>query len=161
MVKLKTRKAQVKMFETIAVIIVFFFLLAVGFVFYANMQRSSIESKLKEEQDTRAMKIAKTAINLPELQCNGKTYCFDVLKIDAFETYSNADQQTRTAYFDMFRNSVIKIKQVYPPVPPDQYISIYSRPKGNSKQSIRIPVTISQPVAGTTTFGILVVDVYE
>ncbi len=157
------------MLETVAVIIVFFVLLTFGFVFYAKMQEGAISDEARELRETKALKTAKTALALPELQCS-KTQaienCFDKLKIAAFKDYAKGTAIGNRYYYDMFRESTISIEQVYPEQTQEEknveVPIIYSRPKpGGTKQSIWLPVTILDPVKDTAGFGILVVDVYE
>ncbi|MBI2133204.1 hypothetical protein HYU11_00830 [Candidatus Woesearchaeota archaeon] len=152
---LKQKKAQTRMLETIAVILIFFMLVAFGFVFYANMQKSNTETKYMEEKNAKAIKIAKSALNLPELQCNGKTYCFDESKITAFSSGSVPKNQ----YFEVFRYSEITLEKIYPS---KGKVQVYSRknPATTSKQSIWVPVALNDPLTGTS-FAILTVDAYE
>ncbi|MBI2142004.1 hypothetical protein HYU15_00765 [Candidatus Woesearchaeota archaeon] len=156
------RKAQARMLETVAVIIVFFVLLTFGFVFYARMQQGAISDEARELRETKALKTAKTALSLPELQCS-KTQaienCLDKLKIEAFRDYASDTAIRNRHYYDLFKESTIAIEQVYPEQTREE---IYSRPRpGRTKQSIWLPVTMLDPVKDTTSFGILVVDVYE
>lgn len=160
---MKSKKSQARMFETIAVIVVFFMMLAVGFIFYTKLQRSSIQEKIRTDSDTRAMKIARTAINMPELQCNGKTYCIDTLQIEAFKD-ALKDPKAKSDYYDTLKSSKITVKKIYPPSSGSQPITIYNREKQDptaSKQSIWMPIALFDPVGGKTHFAILTVDVYD
>ena len=145
------------MLETIAVIFAFFMLAAFGFVFYANMQTSSDKVKFEAEKDTMMLKIAKQAVSLPELQCNNRMYCIDEINIEAFKYYLHENSET---YYDLFKDSEIKVKKVYPPTT-DPEITIYSRQKGSSKKTIWMPISLYNSSSDRTSFGILRVDLYE
>ena len=58
-----------KMFETIAVLIVFFFLLAIISVFYLSAQRSSITDESTRLGEGLALQTVFKALYLPELDC--------------------------------------------------------------------------------------------
>ena len=45
----KNRKAQIKMFETIAVLVIFFFLIVIGVSFYFVMQSSSYNRQVERK----------------------------------------------------------------------------------------------------------------
>ena len=62
--------AQIKMFETMAVLVVFFFLLALSAVFYINTQRSVIEDDKLRYGDNLALQVALRALYFPELDCS-------------------------------------------------------------------------------------------
>ncbi|MEK6857974.1 MAG: hypothetical protein AABX39_05290, partial [Nanoarchaeota archaeon] len=63
-------KAQVKMFENIGVLVVFFFLLGIGIVFYSNYQSQSLAVEQKKLLELRSLKLAEQMYNLPELDCH-------------------------------------------------------------------------------------------
>jgi hypothetical protein len=154
------KKAQSKMFETIGVILVFFVLLAIGFIFFGSLLTGSAKQKIIEDREIRAVKIAKTAVTLPELSCSRTQTienCFDKDKIAAFSEVSST--RKNLYYFDILKNSVITAEQIYPSS--TEKIVIYRNPKGTSLQSIWMPIAIYNPDTDTSTFGLLKVDVYE
>ncbi|MBI3033550.1 hypothetical protein HYY72_00125 [Candidatus Woesearchaeota archaeon] len=163
--KMGKKQAQTRMIETAAVVIVFLMLLAFGFVFYANILRGNLNEKLADAKETRALKIAKTALNMPELQCS-KTQpiqnCFDKLKIQGFQAIIQRDSNdANTYYYDLLKDSKITIRQIYP-IQVSQYSqTIYEMGTEQSKQSIWMPIAIYDPLKDTASFGILTVDVYE
>lgn len=156
------KKAQVRMFETVAVIAVFFVILAFGFVFYASIKGSSDRQELAEAKNAKAIKIANIAQTLPELQCSRVQpieNCLDKLKMDSFAQYISG-AQVKSRYYDLLKDSTIRVEQIYPREPAYSKV-IYDRPKNSGKQSVWMPIAILDPVEGRTSFGILVVDVYE
>lgn len=63
----RQRKAQLKMFETIAVLVVFFFLIVFGVSFYFVMQRSSYNKQVERNMQITAIDIAQKISDIPEL----------------------------------------------------------------------------------------------
>jgi hypothetical protein len=85
---MRTRRSQMKMGETIMVLVVFFIMVMVGLVVYSNMRASSIEKKMAEKAKTQSITLSVTATQLPELLCTD-TMCIncdgaiDLLKLRA------------------------------------------------------------------------------
>ena len=127
------RKAQIKMGETIAVLVVFFMLIMVGLVIYTHMREQSIEKKRIEEQELKGVEIATRISQLPDIRCDrsmciGCTDAVDILKLETFldeypEGVNNPDPPLNktfaTEYFNMFGESTITINMLYPD-PSDQ-----------------------------------------
>lgn len=106
-------RAQMKMFETIAVLVVFFFLLAIFSIFYLKMQKSSVEQDKFEYGENLAFQAALRFFNFPELDCSfllsQRNNCFDVLKLDAISEIMQADSLT---YFEDFGYSAIFVREI-------------------------------------------------
>ena len=62
------KKAQLQTMETIAVLFVFFILLALAMIFYAGFQGTEHEQSQKELRRLQAGELAQTVLNLPEIQ---------------------------------------------------------------------------------------------
>lgn len=112
---MNNKKAQIQMFENIGVLVVFFFLLALGIVLYFNYQSKSIADYQKKISELKAFHLSQQLYNMPELDChyggiriNG---CIDDLKLQIFSQQIQANKED---YFDILGFSEIKIKQVYP-----------------------------------------------
>ncbi len=155
------RKSQIKMGETIAVLIVFFILLLVGMVFYAKFKGDSIERKREEMDIMNTIEIAIKASRLPELQCTtagiecGNT--IDLLKLQALEEIIKYDL-IGNPYYDMFYASEIVIEQVYPTT--NSWI-LYNFSGGKtSVQPVYVPVTIHDVITDEYSFGFIRVGVY-
>jgi preprotein translocase subunit SecG len=110
-------KAQIKMSETIAVLLIFFILVVFGIVFYNNYSKIAAKEKQEELLGMKAMDITLKSLFLPELICSEgkaepKDNCFDMMKLrhvdkvfsDHFEEY----------YFDLFPYTTITVEQLYP-----------------------------------------------
>jgi len=156
------KKAQIKMFETIGVLVVFFFLLIIGSVFYFKIQTSSTERELDKQIQLRSLESAQLATFLPELDCSfasvQKQNCFDKLKLEIFPdiTANNIEY-----YFSMFGNANITVRQIFPKSD-DFEITIYDRPLEEYSDLTKslIPVLLYDPVTKDSAFGVMEVTTY-
>ncbi len=88
MVVRKSIKAQIKVTETTAILIIFFILLIFGLVFYSHFQKRSIKAFkddiLEKQTVINAIKVA----FLPELACPNEPIgtCIDVQKMESLKT---------------------------------------------------------------------------
>ena len=163
----KARKAQMKMFENIAVMIIFFFLLVFGVSFYFTLQKASIQREIERINQLAAVQQALRLTFLPELDCSfagvQKENCFDRLKVESF---AGEKPETNIAYFNIFGYSNVTLKTIYPPASePDKIVKkIYSRTVAGSYTKTQIPVLVCEegcdPLNLTYSFGILEVDSY-
>lgn len=120
----KNRKAQIKMAETMAIMIVFFFLLVFGFSFYAKIQNHYFAKEMDKQLKLKALQITQKASYLPELQCSIQNIqydnCFDVQKAEIFYKLTHGDDgQTPNVgliadYYEIFGFSTLYIEEVYP-----------------------------------------------
>jgi len=153
------------MSETIAVLIVFFFLLVFGMGFYTRVQKVNIERDLEKNADLRAIAIAQKASFLPELQCTfgniQKDNCFDELKINAFKK-SMLNPVTKDYYTQTFGFSNLTLTRLALEGSPRAEIELYANPKPDSRlqSTINVPVNIKNPITGRFSFGLLLVRTY-
>lgn len=161
----QNRKAQVKMFETISVMVVFFFILIFGLVYYNNTQITEIRKIEEENSQLRAIETMKVVNNLPELQCSMEniqsTNCFELSKLNSFVTIV---PRNKLYYTNLFFYSNITVSQIYPaPAAGSGIWHIYeSKPKKiTSAQKQFVPILIYDSVARKYRAGMLVVEVYN
>ena len=163
------------MIETIMVMVVFFFILTGGFIYY---QRFSERGQAKRSSDSirsRALQISRIALNLPELQCSSENIiqdnCVDRLKIAALEDILLNDRDLRLRYAEMFSFGKITVEQIYP-VPFTYEVYPERKPPGGIifSEVMHIPVNIYDPLyqggtclsfRGGCHFGVLIVEVYR
>ena len=73
------------MFETVAVLIVFFFLLFTGSIFYFGAQKSALQKEKVKASEQYALQIVLKALYMPELDCSflvtQKDNCIDKIKL--------------------------------------------------------------------------------
>lgn len=111
-------RAQVKLFESIAVLVVFIILLSIGLRFYSGIQEQSIAQARDKFEQLDSVKLSLIISNLPELQCTRRDIrtftCFDKQKVDTFiEEWQKAEN--RQHYIGLFDFAEIWIEPVYPP----------------------------------------------
>ncbi|MEM4263654.1 MAG: hypothetical protein QW666_02040, partial [Candidatus Woesearchaeota archaeon] len=101
-------KAQIKMFETIGVLVIFFFLLVAAASFYFQIQKSSLQRELDKQVQLRAMQVVQRALHMPELDCSfvnvQKDNCFDLLKMSALSSHlgTNPQEDYLVDYYSIF-----------------------------------------------------------
>jgi len=154
------RKAQVQIFETIAVLAVFFILIGIGFIFYGRIMQSNLAQERDEISQLRSIAIAQKAMFLPELQCSSENIiedsCIDFAKLKAAETVMKEKPEY---YYDFFEFSNITVLEIYPGTAQHD---IYARkPEFKQRFVTNVPVTIYDPLTRMNSFGILRVETYS
>ncbi len=152
-------KGQIKMFETVGVLVVFFFLLSVGFAFYFQMQKSSVSKDVEESLQQKSFNTALKAMYLPELDCSflvaQRDNCIDLIKADEFSGLVSNNESAALFYYEEFGNSRISLRQVYPSM--FDLVLYESKPSGKPVQviSTQTPILIFNPSKLSYGFGIL------
>lgn len=142
------RKAQIKMFETLAVLVVFFFFLIFGASFYFKLQENSLERDFARNLDLRAVQIAQKSITLPELRCTfpyaERSDCIDFDKAREFKKLLDDNPNIRLSYLDnTFGLSSITLNVVYSSVGiSEDKIVIYNASRSEEFVSVQIPTVI-------------------
>lgn len=156
------KKAQLKMMETIGVLLVFFVMLIIGLVFWNAHEKSSLAQAALEQQKSRAVEHALFVSFLPEIQCSRgglpDDNCIDQLKLGAF-TILSSEARGSDFYFPLFGFSTIRVVQYYPQM--NVYL-LYTRTNEakQSKMQTQIPVTLFNPQTREHYFAVLYVDYY-
>jgi hypothetical protein len=156
--------AQIKMGETIAILVIFFFLIVFGFSFYVKMQKVGFGRQTKENLDMRSIQVAQKATFLPELMRSKDNVqsddCIDLLKLTAFSNMlKNEDGEYHKYYSNTFGASTLRVDQVYPA---EKSFLIYEQiPDGKFDVLVtRIPITLYNATADSYAFGVLTVTIY-
>jgi len=141
---MKNKRAQMKMGETIAVLIVFFILLFFGIIFFSNMERRDIQDKVSNMGEQASIDIAQTIQFLPELKCTSeditRTLCLDTLKLESFKLLSS---EKKAYYQSVFGSTGLEIAEIYPEY--TNYTTIYGGPTSSEYFVTFIPVSLFQP----------------
>ena len=139
-------KAQMKMGETIAVLIVFFMILFFGIFFYANMERKGIQERLEKMEEKKSIDRNIT-----------RSLCIDKLKKDVFAEIGNRYSQY---YQSLFSNTKIELTEIYPNS--GDYITIYEGTTSEQYFTTYIPVSVFDPTdyPGRYTIGLLKITYY-
>lgn len=165
-----SKRSQIQMAESIAVIIIVIFLLVIGIVFWNSIRQDDIKTSSLEREDLSVIALAKVAAELPELRCYSsstvsKVNCFDYHKILALNaSMHSSDPVLRSQTFDYynyyFRNSRITIQQVYPTE--DSIVLYDNNISRQTSLQISIPIIIEKNYGKKSTrgFGLLIVEGY-
>ena len=156
------------MFETIAVLLIFFVLIGFGLIFYVRVYSGSIGETEEEYFELKAIQTAQLVSFLPELQCTSPTSmnivddnCFDLLKVKALSEIIKNDQKLRNEYYyDLLGSSKISVEQIYPS---EMKWDVYDKSPANKKSisSIKIPISLYNASSKKNNFGVLNIDIYK
>jgi len=153
------RKAQLQMGESIMVLIIFFFLLIFGIVFYASYSYNKALKNAREARELIAVQIVQKVQFLPEIQCtiegNEDYNCVDKYKLDTFD---NLEESRKRIYRAMFPRAKIDVKQVYPSE--DEWHIYGEELTDKNVYYYPIPVSIFDPIEDYYAFGYLEIKVY-
>ena len=156
------KKAQIKMFETIGVLVVFFFLLILGSSFYFGAQRSALQKEKMKASEQIAFNTVLKSLYLSELDCSflatQRDNCIDKLKLEKFSQLLQ-DDAALTDYFGAFGFSSLKVSEAYPS---KSTITLYENIPDEFSSSIASlnPVLLFDPWSDEYAFGVLEVTVY-
>lgn len=157
--KIKRKQSQIKMFENLGVMIVFFFLLSFGLVFYSNYQNKSMQDEAFNMQVENAIKSSKRISYMPELQCSETQAenCVDYYKLMSFEDVVK-NSKAFDYYFNIFDKSTIHFEELYPN---KKSLLIYNNsiPRAQVIKTIA-PVSIYDPVKKTYSYGIINMSIF-
>ncbi|HLC88646.1 MAG TPA: hypothetical protein VJG49_01285 [Candidatus Nanoarchaeia archaeon] len=165
--KKMSRKGQMQMTETIAILFIFFILLLFGIIFYFRYQKIAFQEKQEELLGARAMESTLKALFMPELICSRgeaepEDNCFDVLKLNA--TQETMKNYLDEYYFEMFSYATIIVQETYPE---NKTWILYDKPKPEftRKEPTFFVVTLKDELAGNNQpeygFGHVAVTVYS
>jgi hypothetical protein len=159
----KSRKAQIKMFETIAVLVVFFFLMIFGVSFYFVLQRSSFNKQVERNMQINAIDISQKISDIPELDCvlSGVKIenCIDFYKLQMFAELLK-DPAYSNDYVPVFGFSNITVKVIYPGE--GSSVILYQKVPTTWRGAYKniIPMLIFDPVSGFYYMGVMEATVY-
>jgi len=151
------------MFETIAVMLVFFFLLAFGLSFYFVIAKAGAQREHDRTMQLQAIQTATRISHLPEFDCVKVGVqienCFDKFKVAQFSNLIQ-DVHMRDAYFDIFGFVDVTLRKLFPG--DEENYTIYSNPLPDVGYDLtQLPVLVYSPVEDSFAFGVLEVRFYE
>jgi len=161
----KSKRAQIKMFETIGVLVVFFFLLAIGSSFYFGAQNSALKKEKDRVSEQLAFNTFLKALYLPELDCSflvtQKDNCIDKIKLGLLSDLLRTNSSAHTDYYGVFGDATVNVTQVYPPS--DFAVTLYENRPGNVSQFVgksQSPILLFDSWNDEYAFGMVEVTVY-
>ncbi len=151
---MRKRKSQIGMTETIAILFIFFILLAFGFMFYLRVFRTSVKTQIEKNTDLTSIEITQKASFLPELQCSTKNIitdnCIDILKLDPAKYTINENKQI---YYDLFFGSEIVIEEIYPKK--KKWVLYNNTIEDTSAIFTPVPILLYNSTSDENYFGVL------
>lgn len=168
----KSRKAQMKMMENVAVMIIFFMLLSLGFIFYGKIGGHSAKQDIEKYVQQQAVKLAKVVAALPEVRCSEENVpvqdCFDLLRVEE-TALKTKDLNTQRYYFEILGYSRVAIEEKYPG---NGIIEVYDNQPNLAQAAsieeitfnyipIYIPITLFNATTNQYSFGVLEVGTYD
>lgn len=167
------KKAQLQMNETIFAVFIILIIVLLSFVAYSKFQEVNIKEQQRNYRNMQVIEMAHRLSFWPELECSeaGATeyMCLDLAKLMVLGDFINKSKQGNTYgfryYYDLLKDSQITVKEVYPSdtgLLGRDYWILYNNP-GNTPttDTIRIPVSLYNPLTKTYAFGIMELRVYE
>ncbi len=150
------------MFESIAVLVIFFFIIVFGLSFYMVISNASAKKSHERFLQLKAVQTVQSLSALPELECAGMGIsienCFDQIKIDKFSELLNTNK-AKEWYFKIFGFSEINIRQIFQEGPDTM---LYSNPlKDRGYSFSQIPVLIYNPIFDSFSFGMAEMKIYQ
>ena len=168
------KKAQIKMAENIGILVIFFFLLVIGLLFYSRIQRQSISYEAERLVGIDAVQRAHTIAALPEIQCStpldsetGKQDCVDKYKVLAFGALNDSldPDEVTLFYYDILGDSRVTLRQIYPESDQEWVVYDNKPPNYTSLIPAHVPVFVydeleNRPL-GAYYLGDLFIEVYR
>ncbi len=153
------------MFETIAVLVVFFFILVFGVSFYFVLQRSSLSRQMERNAQLVSIQISQKISDLPELDCALAGIqidnCVDKVKLEKLNQ-ALEDDAVKLYYFNVLGYSEVVLNIIYSSYPAEEQYAIYNRTPNSffSAYKNQIPVLLYDPVENKFAFSALEVTTY-
>jgi hypothetical protein len=159
------KNAQMKMMESVLVLVIFFFLIVFGVGFYVYFTKVSDKDKVSESQELYAIESTQRMKYMAELQCTkgGSEVvpdCFDIIKIKVFKEISKDNPR----YERLYPGISINITQIYPPDGNGRKGDIiYDNHPANitGEDIFYLPLALYNPINRTYAFGFATVGVYK
>jgi len=156
-------RGQVKMFETIAVLIVFFFLLFTGSIFYFGAQKSSLQKEKTAASEKYAFQIVQKSLYMPELDCSflvtQKDNCIDKIKLTKLGQLITTNEKAQEDYYNEFGYATITVNEIYPGQT-TQTIYNNTPTEYSGKLASQNPILLYDALQNEYAFGTIEVNVY-
>ena len=159
-----SKKSQLKMMENMAIMFIFFILIVIGFVFYMNMQKTSIKASSERFSQLEAMKIAQRIAFLPEVRCSEQNVpeadCYDYFKLKKAGELMTAAENV-PYYSSLLGYSGADVVIIYPH---EENIPLYNKDYGDvefSASATDVPITVKNAGNDTYYFAVLRIRTYK
>lgn len=153
------KKSQIGISETIAILFIFFILVAFGFIFYMRIYSSSMRTQYEKSTDLMAIEVTQKASFLPELQCSKKNIvsdnCIDLFKLESADAIISENQ---IDYYDLFFGSEIVVEEIYPD---KKQWTIYNNTLNDTSSIFTpVPILLYNTTSNDYYFGVLTIKYF-
>ncbi|MBW2993068.1 hypothetical protein KY317_00665 [Candidatus Woesearchaeota archaeon] len=164
------KKSQIKMTETIGILVIFFILLLFGIIFYAQYQKSSIKKQETLFLEKQAVASSLKTIFLQEIRCEETETtgtCIDLYKLHMLKAKIEDDEEKdyKNYYSNVFYGMKVSVKNH---VLGDEIILYESPVNWTRKTNVQTPIIIRDSAfiqndlfIKRDYFGVLNVEVYR
>ncbi len=164
------------MFETVGVLVVFFFLLAIGSVIYFGVQKSALQKEKVRASEQYAFQIVLKSLYMPELDCSflvtQKDNCIDKIKLSKLSNLIKNDENVLLDYYNDFGYATVKVEEAFPgnekwtmyeniPTEKRKVAGVEQDvPTYTGKLSTQSPILLYDAWTDAYAFGVIEVNVY-
>ena len=157
------KKSQIKMAETVTVLVIFIFVTFIGFVFYSNYEQSQLRQIENRFAEYASLETVQLISYLPELRCPTTEMskgCIDKLKLESFKNKSREDRESFILYYDdLIGNSKITLDVIYPDDEDAPYEIFDNLPDDASQVYVtQVHVSLYDPIESTYSYAVLEVE---
>lgn len=178
-----SRKGDLEFIEIIMVLVVVVVLIVVGLIIYYNVFSGKVGEAGKRVSEAELSVLVNVLDSMPEVQCNVRSFskdCVDVVKLSALKSVVSSD---KAYFFPVFGFKTVRFEQLYP-VPSRVFAdgectntafqnpdypqtcgnwTVYSNPKPRfvSRQVVKTPVVLHNPIFKTYSLGMVYVEVFS
>jgi len=152
-----SKKSQMQMQETIAVLAVVFIVSIIGFGIYSTFFIEAAEDKQESAFELEAISAARSMPFLSELQCsnNGAVVnnCIDFIKLNAAASLINSGEHS-AYFFEKFGFATVSINEIYPG---SAKLILYNKTleSYSYKSAINLPILVFYPLEEKYRFSVL------
>lgn len=149
-------RAQIRVLESVAVLIIFFIILVIGSSIYFGIQKSNLAKEEFAFENKESLNLLVKVQSLPELDCSfasaHTSNCFDLYKLESFSSIVD-EEDAKLFYYSLFGNVKISVSTLFPErlnftlydVPLEDYSSMLTK---------TLPVLVYDPVSSRYYFAI-------
>lgn len=152
------------MFETIGVLVIFFFLIVIGLSFFFVIAKKGVIEAHEKVAQLKGVEIIRKAVTLPELDCARVGVqvenCFDRLKLKHFSKIIQTDPQVFSQYSPFFGTTEISVLEIFPPTGAN--FSLFKNPLDDTGfDRAVIPILLFDPIEDRFNFAVMEVKYYQ
>jgi len=162
------RRAQLQSMETILVAIVLILILLFSIYFFSRVSDTNLEGTKQKFRFDEVQNTAYVLSALPELSCpleGGEArICIDKIKLSILSQALNnpADNlysdQLRLQYVELFGNTLITVRTVYPPpTPQEAQVILFNATSATNLLTQSLPVNIYNATTNSLELGVITV----